>query len=416
MTEECFVFGVNHHTACTEILGQFSLSQDNQNLFYEKAKILEIKSLAILNTCNRIEIIGLGNVNDALNIFFEITDINATLQRKIFIKRGHQAVEHIFKVAAGLESKVIGDVEILGQVKEAFYKSKKNGLLNGYLQRLANSSFQAAKEVRHCTQISDGTTSLAYAIIKLLKQNDFGKNPKILLIGAGSFAKTIAHNLTTYMVHTQLFITNRTDIRSVELASHFHEVTVVPFLEWHSRLVEFDIVISAISSPERYLIDEIDVEQLENTYLLDMSVPCSISPNLHQHIGNRLLTIEKLSQLVNNTLEERKSEIPVANQILDKHLQLFFEWSDFYKNTNSLKNWKQSLYERVEHCPFLRNTPVETVEKYVNKSMTQFALHLKNKKAPPADTQNVLNEFLAIYHDIEIAALIQQKTTPHAGY
>jgi glutamyl-tRNA reductase len=416
MTEECFVFGVNHHMACTEVLGQFSLSQAKQNLFFEKVKNLEIKSLAILNTCNRVEIIGLGKVNDALNLFLEITGINETQQRKVFIKEGQLAVEHLFKVAAGLDSKVIGDLEILGQVKDAFYKAKNSGLLKGYLERMSNTCFQAAKEIRHCTHISDGTTSLAYAIIKLLKDKDIPKNPKILLIGAGSFAKTIMHNLTTYMHHAQLFITNRTDSRAIKLSDHFQNVKSIPFSDWRSRLGEFDIVISAVSSPEHFLINEVDVPQLKHTYLLDLSVPYSIDPRLRQYLGNRLINIEMLSQLINHTIKERKSDIPVAKQILDRHLQGLYKWSDFYKNTNSLRSWKQSLYERVEHCTFLRNVPSVTIEKYVNKSMSHFALHLKNNKVPPTDTQNVLNEFLAIYHEAEIAGLMQQKPTPYADY
>lgn len=417
MITDCFVFGVNHHSTETDIRGRFSLSSDNQALFYEKAADKNIKSLAILNTCNRTEVIGVGNVDDALNLFFEINQLEQPLHNKVFVKQGKPAIEHVFNVASGLDSKVIGDLEILGQVKDAFHKSKKHGLLNGYLERMANNCVQAAKEVRHNTQISNGTTSLAYSIVKFFKGVDFPKSPKILLIGAGSFAKNITHNVIDYMHHAQLFITNRTDSRAEELAQHFHTITAVPFSEWRSRLHEFDIVISAVTSPQNYLITEQDAAQLGHTYLLDMSVPYSISPELKQHIGNRLLTIDELSQMVNNTIEARKSEIPVAKQILDKNLQLFYEWSEFYQNSDSLKSWKQSLYEKVGQCPFLSKLPSETVEKYVGKSMSEFALHIKNHKVPPADTQKALNEFLAIYHDTEIAALMKQnQPQAHAGH
>lgn len=417
MINDCFVFGVNHHSTDTDIRGRFSLSTDNQSLFYQKAVTSDIKSLAIVNTCNRTEVIGVGNVNSALNLFFEINRIESDLHNKIFIKQGKPAVEHVFNVASGLDSKVIGDLEILGQVKDAFHKSKSHGLLNGYMERMVNNCIQAAKEVRHTTQISNGTTSLAYSIVKFFKGVDLPKSTKILLIGAGSFSKNIAYNIIDYMPNAQLFITNRTDSRATDLAAHFDSVNTIPFTDWKTRLSEFDIVISAVSSPEHFMIDVQDAAQLSNTYLLDMSVPYSINPELKQHIGNRLLTIDELSQMVNNTIEARKSEIPVAKEILDKNLQLFYEWSEFYQNSNHLKNWKQSLYEKVGQCPFLSKLPAETVNKYVGKSMSEFALHIKNHKVPPTDTQKALNEFLAIYHDTEIAALMKpHQPQTHAGH
>jgi glutamyl-tRNA reductase len=409
MIANCFVFGVNHHSTETDIRGQFSLSPQNQELLYQKASQADIKSLAIVNTCNRTEIVGMGDLNQALDLYFTVNNLAPELKDKIFIKNGKQAVEHLFNVASGLDSKVIGDLEILGQVKDAFHQSKKYGLLNGYLERMANNCVQAAKEIRHNTQISNGTTSLAYSVVKFFKGVQLNHQPKILLIGAGSFGKHIGQNITDYMHQAELYITNRTDSRAEELASHFG-AKQLNFTDWKSQLNQFDIIISAVSAPDNYLINEDDVAQFKHTYLLDMSVPYSINPSIKNHLGAQHLTIDELSQMVNNTIESRKSEIPIAKEILDKNLQLFYEWSNFYQNSDSLKNWKKSLYEKVAKCPFLSKLPTETVDKHVNKSMSQFALYIKNNNQIPQDTTHMLNDFLTIYHEAEIAQHAQSKS------
>jgi len=397
MLSDCFIFGVNHHVVETDRRGEFSISPENKELFYEKAISADFKSLTILNTCNRTEILGIGDPNSALDIYFSIVTPDSELKDKIFIKKGKDAIEHLFHVAAGLDSKVIGDLEILGQIKDAFRQSKKYGLLNGYFERVANNCMQVAKEIRNTTQISNGTTSLAYSVVKFLKESQVKSAPKILLIGAGSFAKHIGQNVVDYMPKAQLFITNRTDSRAIQLADQL-QATQINFTDWKSDQNHFDIIVSAVTAPQNYLLSVEDAERLKNTYILDMSVPYSINPDLKKFDDIHFLTIDELSEIVNNTLEIRKSEIPLAKEIIDRNLQSLYQWSEFSRNTDLLKNWKKELYSKVAECPFLQKLPTDIVEWHVNKSISQFALYIKTNQEVPTDTTQFLNTFLNIYH------------------
>lgn len=405
MLSQCFLFGVNHHTVQTELRGQYSISPVNKELFYQKAAETNIKSLAIINTCNRTEIYGVGDAKQAIDLYCSINNLGTELRGNIFIKQDKQAIEHLFHVASGLDSKVIGDLEILGQVKDAFHQSKKHGMLNGYMERVANNCVQAAKEVRSSTQLSNGTTSLAYSIVKYFKEIKINENPKILIIGAGNFSKRIGQNVMDYMPSASLDITNRTASKAMELAGNLG-ANSIEYSTWKSQLSQYDIVISAVSAPEKYLIDPTDVTNLPATYFLDMSVPYSFNPQIREHLNERHLTIDELAPIVNNSIESRKSDIPVAESILEKNLQLFYEWNEFTQNSESLKNWKNVLIEKVNKCPFLSQLPQETVDHYVKKSMGQFALYIRNHHHSPEDTTTMLNAFLAIYHKAEMTELL----------
>lgn len=411
MLNDLFVCGVNHHSVSTDVRGVFSLSSENQDNLYHFASANSAQALAILNTCNRTELYGIGDHRFIISRFCELNGITDELKQSIFVKQGREAVEHLFAVACGLDSKVIGDLEILGQVKDAFHSAKSYGLMNGYMERLANYCMQAAKEVRNNTLISNGTTSLAYSIVKYCKGIEFNQSPKVLLIGAGSFARNIAQNLTDYLPGYHLTITNRTFEKAQSLAIHYKNVEAVPFVTLKQALKDNDIIISAIASPEKHLIGPEDASCLKGKLLMDLSVPVSMHPDIGEYAN--LLGIDELSTVVNDTIESRKSQIPVAREIIEKNMKIFFEWSEFHQNSESLKQWKQSLYAKVAQCPFLSLLPEQTVNKYVNKSMSLFALHIKNNQEVPADKTLILNEFLKIYHEAQFQSL--ENTTLRAS-
>ena len=197
MLSDLFIFGVNHKILNTEQRSRFSLSTEGITTLYQLAKENSISSLSIINTCNRTELLVVGDINKAKELYISAVGIDVLLEKKMFTLNGKEAVEHLFHLISGLDSKVIGDLEILGQVKNAFRIAKEEGLLNGYMEKLSNHALQVAKEIKYQTSISDGTTSVAYAVVKILKKQKAIQRKKILLIGAGNFGKQINKNITT---------------------------------------------------------------------------------------------------------------------------------------------------------------------------------------------------------------------------
>ena len=397
MLSDLFIFGVNHKILNTEQRSRFSLSTEGITTLYQLAKENSILSLSIINTCNRTELLVVGDINKAKELYIRAVGIDVLLEKKMFTLNGKEAVEHLFHLISGLDSKVIGDLEILGQVKNAFRIAKEEGLLNGYMEKLSNHALQVAKEIKYQTSISDGTTSVAYAVVKVLKKQKAIQRKKILLIGAGNFGKQINKNITTYLPHSILFVTNRTDERARNLAETYG-ANYIPFSDWKARLHEFDVVISAISEPDNFIIQVEDVANDTTKFFFDLSVPFSIDPKMSQKENVHFYTIDELSEIVNETIEKRKSNIPIAKEIIRRQLAEFIDWSAFHSNSHALREWKYMLQERVQECPFLKALPQATVNKYINKSTAELAKHIRKTNEFPKDKKAFLDIFLAVYH------------------
>ena len=200
---EFFAVGFNHNSIGIQERNMLSSDGGFYDKFAQKCDEGHIESLVYLNTCNRTEFYGLGNAEEAQTIFNNLLP-NVSLNGKMMLYSGNSAVRHLFKVASGLDSQLVGDLEILGQFKKAFQNSKKENRLSGYMERLANTCVQSAKEIRNNTQLTSGTTSLSYASIQLLLKNNLPTDAKILVIGLGKFGKSIAKNIKQSRVLTCL--------------------------------------------------------------------------------------------------------------------------------------------------------------------------------------------------------------------
>lgn len=383
MNLNCFVIGVNHDTADTATRSQFSVCEEVRNYIYAEAKEkMKIDSLLILNTCNRTEIAGIGDPQEVLRLYKSQKNITAEQEAAIFVKSGNEAIEHLFDVASGLNSKIIGDLEILGQFKQAFQESKSKELINGYFERLGNVCLQAAKEVKHNTALSSGTTSLSYAVVQCLRSIKARKMDRILIIGSGKIGSTTAKNIVEYLPNTNVYLTNRTDSKAQSLAKKL-DCGYIPFNEWRLSLSSFDVIVTAIDSTSEYLIQKSDIIGDKHQTIIDLSVPfvadpqCSESPNID------LITIDELSEIINATLQKRSEEIGSVKQILKRHKEEFFQWSQFYAKSSSIRTWKSSLEAKIENCPFLSQLSPEDKAQYLNSNVAEFAKYIKKYNSVP---------------------------------
>ena len=394
LIEETFVIGVNHHNTDAAERGKFSLTPEQQEVLYDVLKSSDNVSCAILSTCNRTEIYGVGNSRTVVEEYGKVLDCQ---ERPVVIterKRGNDAVTHILKVACGLDSKVIGDQEILGQFKKAIKLAKKKGVLNGYMERLSNYAIQAAKEIKRTTKISSGTVSLSYAAIKYIKRKVKGRDISVLIIGTGDFGKRVAGNVSGYLPNATLTLCNRTAEKAEDLALKLGCHTL-PFENLSSAIDEHDIIISSVNSKGSHLIDEtnVSVVQGRSKILVDMSIPFSVDPELSES-GHTIVNIDDISKEIDRTLALRKQDVPLAIQVIERHVHEFTNWSRIFENSSTIRQWKEMVTHVSNSCPHLRNLDYDEKNRIVKKKLADFTAYLKRISDLPNESGKIIQHFL----------------------
>src|ERR1700710_143526 len=214
------VIGINYHKADIVERGNFSINEQAHIAILNEAKALKFKSLFVLSTCNRTELYSYcQNDDELIELFIKHTHGTLNSFAEIgFAKRGEEAMHHLFKVSAGLDSQIIGDYEILSQLKKAVDFSRKYQMLGPIMDRTINFVLQASKTIKTQTQLSTGTVSVSYAAIEWLKKEEDISNKKILLFGTGKFGSNVVKNLKHYFNAKHLMAINRTNEAAKRLA------------------------------------------------------------------------------------------------------------------------------------------------------------------------------------------------------
>jgi glutamyl-tRNA reductase len=395
MLEKCFVFGFNHQNTKESDRSSVALSEELTLELMGVVNRDEVSSLIVLSTCNRTECYGFGNVDYLMTTYFELMQLDDSFKERFMLISGMDALNYIFSVAAGLQSQIIGDLEILGQFKNACKLSKKNGLIDGYFERLVNTCIQAAKEVRSETKITNGTVSLSYAAIKLLNKIGYNNQSKgkVLMVGTGAFGKNIARDLSVFLPKLDLFVTNRT-LSKAESVADTYNGQVVPFESYQSELNSFDIIISAITNESGdYLIRPNHFYGVTNRIFIDLSVPKVIDPKVSLLENSSFHSIDDAAQIINESLHQRKEHLPLAEKIIQKYLVEFINWSKLYEKRGSISLWRTTLQNSVCMCPVLNKLEETEKQRIVKKGLAEFSIFLKENPTLPNDPQFVVNHF-----------------------
>lgn len=381
--------GLSYKKADVTTRGNFSISKEDQKTLLETAKRRGIKGIYVLSTCNRTEIFGLADHP------FQLIDLICKFSKgtvEEFVKVAHinknnHAVDHLFRIATGLESQILGDYEIVSQLKEAYCFAKEADTLNVYLERIFNLALQASKEVKNTTDLSSGTTTVSYAAIQYIKDHveDFS-NKKIVLYGLGDIGKNTAKNIVEYFKHNNITIVNRTFEKAADFASK-HQLNVASHAELKSIINETDILIVATSAPQPTITEEIFANHKE-LLIIDLAIPRNVEPSLSKKEGITLVDVDKLSKETDKTIEKRKQQIPIAVVIIDKYIKELDEWLAFRRLTPALNSLKKSLeciqQEVIEHHQkkyesFNAEHAEMVTQQIVNRITAQFARHLKDE-------------------------------------
>lgn len=397
-----FIAGINYKKTDTAIRGEFAINKDQYNALLQKAALAGITELFVLSTCNRTEIYGIAQSAEELVKLLcdETVGGIETFKKFAYIKEGQTAVEHLFFVAAGLDSQILGDYEIVGQIKQAAKFSKERGFIETFLERLLNCVLQSSKVIKNETALSGGTVSVSFAAIQFLKEQVKNiNNKKIVLIGTGKIGRNTCKNIIDYLRTKHITLVNRTGEKAFELAEELG-VKAVSYNEAGKQIAQADIIIVATNA-EQPVITKADVENSAPKILIDLSIPNNIDPSAKELSHITLVNVDELSKMNDKTLQKRLAEVPKAKCIIARHMNEFADWYNMRKNVPVLKAAKQKLMDMHQCNLFLSVNPQPNHSIYttantasIQKVINNMAIKMREQRKPGCNYIEAINDFI----------------------
>jgi glutamyl-tRNA reductase len=391
--ENTFVLGISFKNADVTTRSAFSIPVEKQKECYDLAKSYQFKDFVVLSTCNRTELYGSGSVEHAEKIITTVTcQSKLLLDSYKYVKTSEDALTHIFYVASGLDSQILGDYQILGQFKTACKFSKENGLLGPVFERMANVCIQASKEIKTKTDLSKGTVSASYAAIEILKEKIGERPAKCLLIGTGKFGNKISKNIKHYLPDYELTVSNRTYSTALEIANA-NGFGILPFDQINEHIRDFEVIILC-SASNRYLVTPQSLLDAKTKLILDLSIPQTVHPDCKTMSGIEVLDIDSISAILERSIENRKIYLPIANEIIHNHISSFVDWNNFQEKREQIVSLKNTLIEFSKYCPHLTKMDEAAKDELVNKTIKSFILNLKQDNNMELDSEKVIEKFM----------------------
>jgi glutamyl-tRNA reductase len=329
--------GLNHKTAPVEVRERLAFaSEDTPKVLQAMHQDTNVDEIALFSTCNRVEFLlatedALKAVEAVKNFMAEFKNTpRHAFEQALYVYHGDDAVRHIFRVAASLDSMVVGEPQILGQIKESYLHACDYRTCGVVLNRLMHRSFSVAKRVRTETGIGDHAVSISYAAVELGRKI-FGEleGKAVLLLGAGEMAELAVEHLANNRVQP-IFVANRTFERGLELAERFRG-TAIRFEEVRDYLKQVDIVISSTGAPG-YILTRDDFKGLMRArrnrplFFIDIAVPRDIDPEINRINNVYVYDIDDLKSAIQENIEEREQEALRGERIVDAAVIQFRRW------------------------------------------------------------------------------------------
>ena len=343
-THHFFVVGVSYKTANIDLRGKFSLNDTQHHALFLEAQKQKIKDLIVVNTCNRTELYAWAPDSEILvNLLCNHSDGDREFFEQIgYTLKGEEGINHVFRVGTGLESQILGDFEIIGQIKQSFFRSKKMGLAEGYLEHFINAVINASKRIKTETKISSGATSVAFASVQYILKNTQNISKKnILLFGTGKIGANTCKNLVKHIQNDQITLINRTQSRADKIANKF-PVVVKPYSELNSCIHDADILIVATGAQNSTISKEL-IHNSKPLLILDLSIPRNVDAKVSEIENVDVVHLDELSQITDITIEKRKKHIPKAEVILSETKNEFLNWLKHRKYIPALNALKEKM-------------------------------------------------------------------------
>ena len=383
-----YALGISYKKADAVMRGKFSLDAKAKSTLLMQAEAEGIEALIVTSTCNRTEIYGFANhPYELIKLLCENSQGTvAEFQEVAYIYKNQEAVNHMFRVGTGLDSQILGDFEIISQIKIAFNESKSNGLVNSFLERLVNSVIQASKKIKTDTEISSGATSVSFASVQYIIKNvqDVSKK-NILLFGTGKIGRNTCENLVKHTKHEQITLINRTKDKAEKLA-HKLDLVVKDYSDLQLELQNADVVVVATGA-QNPTIDKTILNLKKPLLILDLSIPKNVHENVQDIEGVTLIHLDHLSQMTDETLEKRRQHIPAAEAIIEEIKEEFTAWTKNRKFAPTIQALKEKLnsikegelnFQRKKLSNFDEQQAELISNRIIQKITNHFVNHLKD--------------------------------------
>ena len=399
--EHFYNIGVSYKKADAEMRGKFSVSNKNQTALLEAAKAKGIASIFIISTCNRTEIFGFAKrpclLIELLCNFSEgtVNEFNAICN----IYKDQDAISHLFRIGTGLESQILGDYEIVGQLRHSFKLAKQLKTTDAYVVRLVNSVLQASKRVKNDTKLSSGTTSVSYAAVQYIIKNLPDYNSKnILVFGLGKMGKHTCKNLAEYTRNKRVCLINRTEEKAVHFVKEHASIRTSIIEDLHAEVANADVLIVSTGA-EKPTITKHHISKNKEILILDLSMPENVAKEVTDYKGVSLVNVDELSKITDETLAVREQDIPFAEAIIETHKAEFNEWLNHRRFTPAIAALKESLeiikkdeinFQKKKISNFDENQAEILTSRFIQKITTQFVKHLKDEETSVSESIEVI--------------------------
>ena len=395
--------GVSYKKADVASRGQFSLSLRAQQKLLEAAQTKQIQSITVHSTCNRTEIYAHGaETKELVELLCTFSQGTPNVFSKIgYVLKDEDALSHLFRVGTGLDSQILGDFEIIAQLKKSFIRSKKMGLLDSLFERLFNSVILASKRIKNETQISSGTTSVSYASVRyILDHIDNPDQKNILLFGMGKIGRNTCENLVKHTQNDHIVLINRTRKRAEKMAVKF-KLIVKDYADLPVEIRKADIIIVATGA-EKPTLSKSLIHTESPLLVLDLSIPKNVDDDVLDLPNVTRIHIDELSSMTDNTLFERQKEIPKAEAIIEEVVKEFTDWlgtRSFAPTVQALKQMmekfeQQALAQHQKKHPHLKSEEATLLSQHLIQKITnRVANHMRNSENTAESVKTIQNVF-----------------------
>ncbi|MDX1327436.1 MAG: glutamyl-tRNA reductase, partial [Arenibacter sp.] len=312
-----YAIGLNYKKADAVIRGKFSLSEDAISQLLEQAKKNDLEDLLVTSTCNRTELYGFAKHPFQL-IKLLCDNTQGTLeefQEVAYVYKNYDAINHLFRMGTGLDSQILGDFEIISQLRQSFNRSKKHQMAQPFMERLCNSVIQASRRIKNETEISSGATSVAFASVHYIINNVPNISEKnILLFGTGKIGRNTCENLIKHTKNSHITLINRTKGKAEKIAGKFNLI-VKDYGDLQTEIRNTDVLIVATGAHTPTISKEL-IHTKKPLLILDLSIPKNVSENVTDLENVTVVHLDHLSQMTDETLENRKKYVPQAEAII----------------------------------------------------------------------------------------------------
>ncbi|MEO9571530.1 MAG: glutamyl-tRNA reductase [Polaribacter sp.] len=401
--EHFYNIGVSYKKADANTRGKFSLSKENQTSLLQLAKQKGFEGVFVLSTCNRTEISGFAERPcQLIELLCEFSEGTIQEFAKVSnVYKNQEAIQQLFRIGTGLESQILGDYEIVGQLRQSFKLAKEQRTTNAYLERLLNSVLKASKRVKNDTKLSSGTTSVSYAAVQYIVKNLPDYNSKnILVFGLGKMGKHTCKNLAEYTQNKSVCLINRTEEKTTEFVKDHSSIRKALIENLSEEINKADVLIVSTGS-DKPTITKQQISKNKELLILDLSMPENVAKDVSYLKGISLVNVDELSKITDETLAVRQQEVPFAETIIETHKAEFNEWLNHRRFTPAIAALKQSLenikndeinFQKKKITDFDESQAEILTSRFIQKITTQFVKHLKDEDTSVSQSLQVINK------------------------